>query len=100
MDSFDDGYAMAVAGALGWARRLLRAWVDAGGSARGRRAWIEHHDAPPEGIPALGIPALERLRPIDDGAARRSLEALAGSGAHLLRDRDEGYPTALNGLAD
>lgn len=100
MDPLDDGYAMAVAGALVWTPRLLRAWLDACGSAREIRAWVELHDTPPEGAPALAVAALERLRAIDDGAAHGALEALAESGARLVRDRDEDYPAALNDLAD
>ena len=72
MDSLDDGYAMAVAGALVWTPRLLRAWLDASGSAREMREWVGRHGAPPDGVPALGIRALERLRAIDDDDARRA----------------------------
>jgi len=100
MDSLDDGYAMAVAGALVWTPRLLRAWIDACGSAREVRAWVGARDVPPDGVPALSAAALERLRAIDDDVARRALDTLAASGAQLLRDGDEGYPAAFNDLAD
>ncbi|HEY7993665.1 MAG: DNA-processing protein DprA [Candidatus Eremiobacterales bacterium] len=100
MDSLDDGYTMAVAGALVWTPRLLRAWLDGCGSAREIHAWVVEHDAPPEGVPALNRSALERLRAIEDDAARRAIEALTVSGSRLLRDRDPDYPAALNDLPD
>lgn len=100
MDCLDDGYAMAVSGALVWTPRLLRVWLDACGSPRRILAWVAEHDVPPEGVPALSGSALERLRAIDDAAARRATEALGSSGARLLLDRDADYPPALNDLAD
>jgi DNA processing protein len=100
MDSLDDGYLMAVAGALVWTPRLLRAWLDACGSARDILAWIRARDVPPDGIPALGAAALERLRSIDDAVAHRAAEALAKSGARLLKDSDAGYPSSLRDLPD
>lgn len=100
MDSHDDGYLMAVAGALVWTPRLLRAWLDACGSARGVLAWTADHDMPPERVPALSAAALERLRSIDDDAAARSLDALISSGARLLKDDDTGYPSRLRDLTD
>ncbi|HET9343658.1 MAG TPA: DNA-processing protein DprA [Candidatus Eremiobacteraceae bacterium] len=100
MDSLDDGYAMAVAGALVWTPRLLRAWLDKCGSSREILAWVTEHDAPPEGAPALSRSAIERLRAIEDDKAHGAIEALAASGSRLVRDRDADYPVALNDLPD
>jgi DNA processing protein len=100
MESLDDGYLMAVAGALVWTPRLLRAWLDACRSARGVLAWIGDHDAPPESVPALSVAALERVRSIDDDAATRAIAALAASGARLLKDSDADYPSSLRDLPD
>ncbi|HYK54564.1 MAG TPA: DNA-processing protein DprA, partial [Candidatus Eremiobacteraceae bacterium] len=100
MDSLADGYLMAVAGALVWTPRLLRAWLDACGSARDLLAWIGAHDVPPEGVPALSVAALERLRSIDDLVAHRAADALGASGARLLKDIDPDYPSSLRDLSD
>lgn len=100
MDSHDDGYLMAVAGALVWTPRLLRAWLDACGSAGAILAWIADHDIPPEGVPALSAAALERLRSIDSITAERAFDALIASGARLLKDDDDDYPSRLCDLAD
>lgn len=100
MDPFDDGYAMAVSGALVWTPRLLRAWLDGLGSARAVLAHVAAHDVPPDGVPALGDAALERLRSIGDRSARVALDELRASGALLLRDLDPGYPSSLRDLSD
>lgn len=100
MDAIDDGYAMALAGALVWTPRLLRAWVDGLGSAQAVLAYVASHDVPPEGVPPLGNAALERVRSIDEARARKALDDLASSGAQLLRDTDAEYPPTLRDLAD
>lgn len=100
MDAIDDGYAMALAGTLVWTPRLLRGWLDAFGSARKVLSYVASHDAPPDGVAPLAAQALERVRAIDERTARLAIEALHASGARLLLDRDEGYPSPLRDLAD
>ena len=100
MESLDDGYLMAVAGALVWTPPLLRAWLDACGSARDVIEWVGSHDTPPAGVDALGARALERLRALDDDAARGAVAALSSSGSRLVRDGDDEYPVALHDLPD
>src|SRR5579863_3905128 len=100
MAALDDGYLMAVAGALVWTPRLLRAWLDALGSAAHVLEWVRRSDVPPAGAPALGRTALERLRSLDEGAARSALDDLARCGAHMLRDTDVDYPASLRALND
>lgn len=100
MNALDDGYLMAVAGALVWTPRLLRAWLDVLGSPMRVLEWARSHDVPPSGAPALARCALERLRSLDASVARRALDDLVRCGAQLLRDTDVEYPSSLRDLND
>jgi len=66
MDPLDDGYAMALAGALVWTPRSLRSFLDSLGTARSVIEWVARHDVPPEGVPALSDQARQRVSAIDD----------------------------------
>lgn len=100
MEPIDDGYAMALAGALVWTPRLLRAWLDAIGTPEAVLAYVAENDVAPDGVPTLAAAAIERVRSIDERAARAAHDDLQASGARLLRDRDPGYPPSLRDLAD
>lgn len=101
MDELDRGYLMAVAGALVWSPRRLRAWLDACGCARAVCDAVRsiEIDAPP-GVEPLGAAAIARLREINDDAARRANADLERSGARLITDADADYPSPLRDLAD
>src|ERR1700730_9379890 len=92
---------MAVCGALVWTPRLLRSWLDALGTPRAMLDAVRSDDvvAPP-GTESLGVQALERLRAVDDDAARAAIDDLAQSGARMVADGDVDYPASLRDLVD
>jgi len=100
MDPLDDGYAMALAGALVWTPRSLRSFLDSLGTARSVIEWVARHDVPPEGVPALSDQARQRVSAIDDRTARAAIDELEKSGARLVRDSDADYPSSLRDLVD
>jgi len=101
VDDLELGYLMAVAGALVWSPRTLRAWLRVLGNPRALAAWArEHAGRPPDSTPALAPVALARLAAVDDDGAHRALEALERSGARALVPDDSDYPNALRDLDD
>jgi DNA processing protein len=101
VDDADLGFLMAVAGALVWTPRLLRAWLDAFGSARAIIAWVRSQTEPlPAGAEPLSPAAMSRVAAIDERAAERAVQELARSGARAITDSDATYPAALRDLCD
>ena len=100
VDELERGYLMAVAGALVWSPRALRQWLDTFGSARAVRDAACSEPTAPLDVEPLTTAAVERLRAVDDAAARRANDDLARSGARLVTDADEAYPRGLRDLRD
>jgi DNA processing protein len=101
MDEIELGYLMAVAAALVWTPRALRGWLDVLESPRAVVAWARDcREHPPCGAEPLREEALARLAHIDETAAAEALDAFRASGARLLRDGAEDYPSALRDLCD
>ncbi|HZV79817.1 MAG TPA: DNA-processing protein DprA [Candidatus Binatus sp.] len=107
MDELELGYVLAVASAAVYSPRAVRAWLRSCGSARSLVNRIRNVAAsdstsatdehPPE---RLSAQARCKIAAIDDTAAHAAVVAAQGSGARVVLENDDEYPSGLRQLCD
>jgi len=101
MEDVDLGYLLAVTTACIWTPRPLTTWFEKLASARQMVAYARgNFVGPPDGAEPLRADALERLRAIDDDAAKAALDGLRRSGCRTCLKGDPDYPARLLDLRD